>query len=155
MGLCKSKHDNKNVNDIIEYKNNFKLPNKKMISKILIVDDIVALSENLIEYFKLLKYDVTIDNTFDGINAIKMINENKYDLIMMDIIMKPIDGYETSNRIRKLNYDGVILGVTGMASNDAIKKAMDSGIDRILFKPYTFDKLIEVINDIGFILNKK
>mgnify|MGYP006286570659 CR=1 FL=1 len=79
--------------------------------------------------------------TEDGTEALAKSQENSYDLILMDMQMPRMDGYEAAKRIRKdqanPNRQTPILALTASALVDERKKALEAGMDDHLTKPFT------------------
>ncbi|MBQ7740381.1 MAG: response regulator [Eubacterium sp.] len=101
-------------------------------------------------------FEVEIAN--DGTEAVKMMEESQsgyYDLIMMDIQMPKMDGYEATRLIRKL--DDIqkasipIIAVTANAFDEDKKEAMDAGMNGYLAKPYAIPEMLKTLGDM---LNK-
>ena len=74
------------------------LGDKKM--KLLIVDDEELIRNVIKEYASLEGFE--IDEAYDGLNAIDMVKNNDYDLIIMDIMMPKCDGYKAVEEIKKM-----------------------------------------------------
>lgn len=83
----------------------------------------------------------------NGQEVIDNLNENPdINLILMDIKMPGINGYETTKKIREINKDIPIIAQTALASTNHLKKAIESGCDDYITKPIKKDRLFEVIN---------
>ena len=116
----------------------------KTIPKILIVDDrqenIIALEEVLIDVF-----DVEIINAISGNDAIKQALVNNLDLILMDVQMPGMDGFETVELIKKekRNQNIPIIFLSAIYSDDRYKiKGLKSGGVDFISKPFNEDYLI-------------
>lgn len=112
-----------------------------MNNKILIVDDDTdssviqqSIAQNLGFYTKM---------AINGIDAIKNIEEDRPDLILLDIFMPQMDGYETIKYIKKYNIPILVVTAGG---NQAIKKIKDLGILFYIQKPITPTKLQKEIS---------
>ena len=85
----------------------------------------------------------------DGKEAVDvyMNNPEKYDAILMDIMMPNMDGYEATRRIRNLSYGKKIpiIALTANAFSDDIQKSVDAGMDGHISKPIILDDLIQAI----------
>ena len=69
------------------------------MAKLLIVDDEVKIREVLREYALFDGYEA--DEAADGMEAVSKAKDNKYDLIIMDVMMPRLDGYSAVKEIRK------------------------------------------------------
>jgi PAS domain S-box-containing protein len=95
----------------------------------------------LLEKWK-IKYDFAIN----GKEAIPLIQKTKYDLILMDIQMPIMDGYETTLTIRNthnINQNTTIIALTASAMNSQKSHAFDVGMNDYLSKPFTPTQLLE------------
>lgn len=78
------------------------------------------------------------DNGEDGLNKFK---DNKYDLIVMDIMMPVMGGYEATRRIRAIDKDVLIFAMSANAFSDDVKKSLAVGMNEHLSKPLVMDDL--------------
>ncbi|MBU2927750.1 response regulator [Winogradskyella psychrotolerans] len=122
------------------------LPKREM--HVLIVDDNkinLLITKKNIE--KIEGYSCqTISN---GREAISIVKEKDFDLILMDINMPDMDGYEVTKHIRMFNSHIPILALTALNSNEISTKAEAAGIDQIITKPYIFDDFKAIITSYG------
>ncbi|WP_209328402.1 CHASE domain-containing protein [Pseudoalteromonas sp. PA2MD11] len=83
----------------------------------------------------------------DGHEAIKMISEKSYDLVLMDIQMPNMDGLQATKVIRNelLITDLPIIGLSANAHDDDLKKGLASGMNGYLTKPIDADKLFKTL----------
>lgn len=83
------------------------------------------------------------DVALDGLEVITMVKEKSYDLILLDISMPQMDGYEATNIIREmdLKHPPHIIGFSANAFQEDIDKAITHGMDDYLTKPLRFDAL--------------
>jgi CheY-like chemotaxis protein len=119
---------------------------------ILLCEDHPDTQEVMKDMMEILECSLDIAN--DGLEAIEKWKTKKYDLIIMDIQMPRMDGYQASRKIRELeqstsNYTP-ILALTASALAYDRDKCLDAGMDSYLSKPITFDilesKLKELFN---------
>ncbi|MBN2544298.1 MAG: response regulator [Spirochaetes bacterium] len=90
--------------------------------------------------FKIIEAD-------NGKIALELFNKNKFKLILMDIQMPEMNGYEATENIRKLpkGTDVIIIGTTANAFEQDIKKCLDIGMNDVLAKPYRKEQLISLL----------
>ena len=113
------------------------LGDKKM--KLLIVDDEELIRNVIKEYASLEGFE--IDEAYDGLNAIDMVKNNDYDLIIMDIMMPKCDGYKAVEEIKKMkNIPFIMLS----ARNEEYDKlyGFNLGIDDYMTKPFSPKELM-------------
>jgi PAS domain S-box-containing protein len=87
----------------------------------------------------------------DGIDVLKMFNSSKIDLILMDIQLPEINGYEATSQIRLKNRNIPIIAQTAYAMAEDRQKCMDSGCNDVLVKPIRMD---DVLTTVAKYLNK-
>jgi CheY-like chemotaxis protein len=110
--------------------------------KILIVED--DLSSRLYLNKILEKSEVVTLNAGDGQEAFDLTMENPdIDIILLDIQLPVMDGYETAKRIREFRKDIIIIAQTAYGLMDEKDKIMESGFDDYLIKPIISQILIE------------
>ncbi len=117
---------------------------------ILLVEDNELNSEITVEILN--GYGCQVDTAENGAEAVKKIKNSKpgnYDLVLMDVQMPVMNGYEATKQIRALN-DPVLAGITiiAMTANafdDDRKKAQECGMDGFLTKPIVIEELIGVL----------
>ncbi len=92
------------------------------------------------------KYQFNITRAEDGQKTLDLYMKNHYDLILMDIKMPKIDGYEATKALKKINPDLLIIAQTAFSRDEDIKKAYDAGCDDFLAKPLDSLKLNLVLD---------
>ena len=85
---------------------------------------------------------VVVDNGYD---AIKEVEENDYSLVLMDLNMPGISGYETTERIREFNQDIPIVALTASTVEQISHKLIESGFNDIIIKPYDKNEFCQVL----------
>ena len=118
--------------------------------KILLVDDVEI--NRMIVVSMLEDTGVSIDEAEDGIAAVetfKSSEENTYDIILMDVQMPRMDGYQASATIRALQRPDAskvpIVALTANAFKEDIDKALKNGMNAHIAKPMEMDKLLTTL----------
>ena len=89
---------------------------------------------------------VTVDWARVGQEAIDLVAAGEhYDLIMMDMSMPVLDGFETTVRIKKINSSIPIIAQTAFAMSEEKVKCMEAGCNDYLSKPISIGELLEAI----------
>jgi CheY-like chemotaxis protein len=88
-----------------------------------------------------------VDLATDGFEAIKMAEENDYDVILMDLQMPNLGGLEATRRLRAKNYVKPILALTAHALKNETLRSLDAGCNDHLTKPVDRKQLLEIIKD--------
>lgn len=109
--------------------------------RVLVVDDNRDGADMLQQ---LLEADgFTVDAVYNGVDALQVATERLPDIVVMDIGMPGMDGYEVVRRIRALpgGKDILIIAVTGWGQDSAKLQSRDAGFDHHLVKPVRFDQI--------------
>lgn len=109
------------------------------MKSILIVDDESQMRQLLTLYLK--QYDYELDEAIDGLEAIEKIEKNEYDLIILDIMMPNMDGWETLEKVREFS-DVPILMLTAKGNTEDKVIGLTSGADDYLVKPFEEAELV-------------
>ncbi len=113
--------------------------NKRSIS-ILVVEDEEAIRSGLIDVFVFHGYDV--DSTDNGPEGLKKALTGKFDLILLDIMLPGMDGYEICNEIRARDRDQPIIMLTAKTSDEEIIQGLKLGADDYVAKPFSIQQLV-------------
>lgn len=117
---------------------------KKPLSyqKVLIVEDQevnIVLLKTMLHKFK---DNLEIDAAINGKEAVQLVKSNTYNLILMDIQMPVMNGYDASRIIRnELKFTNPIIALTANVVKGEYERCIEAGMDDYLFKPLTKDKL--------------
>lgn len=116
----------------------------KKYLNILIVEDDLEIQENLMNTLILLFKNVFTAN--DGIEALKIINNEHIDMILTDYVMPNMDAFDFITTIRKRNLEIPILVLSSFMDIQKLQKCIPLGLLHFLEKPISFDRLLEEIN---------
>jgi signal transduction histidine kinase/CheY-like chemotaxis protein len=112
-------------------------------TRILIVDDIITnltVAEGL-----LAPYKIQIDCCTGGLQAVRLVEKNRYDIVLMDHMMPGMDGIEAAKAIRSLNTEHsqglIIIALTANAVSGMREMFLQNGFDDYLSKPIELNKL--------------
>lgn len=83
-----------------------------------------------------------------GYEALNLLTTESFDLILMDINMPNIDGYETSKRIRAAGIETPIIALTAYQRSEVEAQAKDCGISDVIIKPFSPEILFEMIEKV-------
>jgi CheY-like chemotaxis protein len=83
-----------------------------------------------------------VDNGYD---ALEILEKENFDLILMDINMPLINGFETTKLIRLKGIDIPIVALTAFNKAEITEEALSAGINDIIIKPFDSFKLFEII----------
>jgi len=109
--------------------------------KILVVED------NEINFMLadtiLTNWKCNVSHAQNGLEAVNMVRENSFDIVLMDVRMPKMNGLEATKIIRGFGYENPIVALTANALESEIQKCYDSGMNDFMSKPYTQKELYE------------
>lgn len=112
--------------------------NKKS-KHILVVDDEESIRELLAEYLNNCGYEVTC--AASGQEALSYYKSNRFDVVVSDLMMGPIDGMELLGEIKKFDPDAVFIMITGFPSIESALEAVKKGAKDFISKPFNIDEI--------------
>ena len=107
--------------------------------KILLLEDDVIL-QDIIEEF-LLETGYEVESFYDGEKALDAIGAKNYDMLLLDVNVPNIDGFEILSYLRDIGNTTPAIYITSLASIDDLKKGFDLGADDYLRKPFDLEEL--------------
>ena len=108
--------------------------------KILLVEDEIDLNNIVTKYLK--KNGYSVDSVFDGEEALDYLKYGEYDLVILDIMLPKINGFEVIKELRNKGNHTSVLMLTARARADDKVKGLDLGADDYLVKPFDFNELL-------------
>ncbi|MDX8337813.1 response regulator [Draconibacterium sp. IB214405] len=117
--------------------------------------DILLVEDNLLNQkvviFNLKKYNYNVTAVTNGPDAVETVKQKQFDLILMDIMLPEMDGYEITEAIRKYESEnGIenpvpIIAITANTLDNDRERCFKVGMNEYLSKPFTAIQLIEKI----------
>lgn len=109
------------------------------LTKILLVDDNPKYLEDVLPFYG---FDLTC--AVDGVQALKFLESNRYDLILLDVMMPNMNGWETLKAIRKnpLTQDVPVIMVTAVSEDQKMISGLKIGADDYIVKPFILPNLL-------------
>lgn len=114
------------------------------MTKILVVEDEQRVAELLKRGLEECGYLVSL--AFDGDMARRIIKSNVFDLVISDVILPKVNGFDLCKEIRLLNPNMPILMLTALGTTDDKLEGFDAGADDYMVKPFDFRELNARIN---------
>ncbi len=108
--------------------------------RILVVEDEEAIRTGLIDVLVFHGYEV--DSAATGPEGLEQALTGKFDLILLDIMLPGMDGYEICNRIRLEDADQAIIMLTAKTSDEEIVQGLKLGADDYVSKPFSIQQLV-------------
>ena len=113
--------------------------------KVLIVDDNKSLIDMVKQYFSSHAVIEVSDEAYNGVEGLELLKKNKYDIVLLDLIMPVMDGIKLLEEVNERNIDTKIIVVTSYNSPEVIRKVSGLGIKYFMLKPF---ELVELENKI-------
>jgi CheY-like chemotaxis protein len=112
--------------------------------RVLVVDDNQDAADSLAMLLGVRGEDVRI--AYDGAKALEVEREFKPDVVLLDIGLPALSGYDVAERIREKRGDKVlIVAITGWGQEKDLRRAEDAGIDHHFTKPVDFEALVALL----------
>lgn len=118
------------------------------MTKILIAEDDQDIRELIVLTLQFSGYDVV--STEDGAQAVAAAQQDSFDLILMDVRMPRMTGYEACRRLREIEstrYTPLIF-LSAKGQESEIQAGLDAGATQYILKPFSPDMLIQKIADV-------
>ena len=114
--------------------------------KILVVEDEKDLNNIITKNLK--KNNFSVDSVYDGEEALKYSDYGNYDLILLDVMLPKMNGYEVVKHLRANKNETAVLMLTARDAIEDKIKGLDLGADDYLIKPFDFGELLARIRAI-------
>jgi DNA-binding response OmpR family regulator len=113
--------------------------------RILVVDDNADAADSLGMLLQVRGDEVRV--AYDGLAALELAGEFKPEIVLLDIGMPKISGYDVARRLRQERGDSIfIIAISGWGQDEDRKRARDSGFDHHFTKPVDFEALLALID---------
>lgn len=107
---------------------------------ILVVEDEPAIREGLEDVFVYHGFDVK--GTGDGLEGLELASSGRYDLVLLDVMLPGMNGFEICNRVRARDRDQPIIMLTAKTSDEDIVQGLQLGADDYVSKPFSVAQLV-------------
>lgn len=118
--------------------------NNMGITAIVVDDDVDTVS--VLSDFLQLKGMVVIGKGYGGLEAVKMYEKLRPDVVFLDVMMKKHDGFYTLQKIREIQSDAIIILITANMTEDTKIKLLEMNASAIIYKPYDINEVMSVVN---------
>jgi two-component system response regulator HydG len=113
--------------------------------KILIVDDETITLKNLVHVMEKEGYEVV--GVSSGPKALKILEEQEFDIVLTDIKMKKVDGIDILKRCKELYPDTEVIMITGYATVEAVVSTIKNRAFDCIAKPFDLDEIRKVAKE--------
>ena len=110
------------------------------MTKLLLVEDDLSFGAVLKSYLEL--NDFTVDWVDDGMLAIPKFSSQKYDLVILDVMLPKVDGFTIANQIREQDTETPFIFITAKTLREDILKGYKAGADDYITKPFDSEILL-------------
>lgn len=113
--------------------------------RVLVVDDDNLILIAMRELLGPMEYEVV--TALSGAEALKAVSETKFDLLILDIVMPEMDGFQLCEKIRQTDShkETPIIMLTAKSSDEDRRKGMEVGANLFLPKPFSPERLLAII----------
>ena len=115
--------------------------------RILLIEDEKRMAQALCEILRLEKYEV--DHCANGLDGLAAIESAIYDIVILDVMLPGMNGYEIARQVRSKGIATPILMLTAKAELDDKVTGLDSGADDYLTKPFMTKELLARLRALG------
>ena len=112
---------------------------KSMSTKILVIDDDLAITELLSMLLKTHGFEVFTTNT--GVDGVKLVEETKPSVVLLDLMMPDMDGWQASKAIRSFSNVPILI-LSAINDPGMVASVLDAGADDFLVKPVPSSVLV-------------
>lgn len=109
-------------------------------ASILVVEDEPAICDGLVDVLVFHGYEV--ESADDGKEGLRLALSGRYDLLLLDVMLPGIDGYEICNRVRETDGEQPIMMLTARTADDEIIHGLKLGADDYVGKPFSIQQLL-------------
>ena len=121
------------------------LPKREFQARVLVVDDEPRARASLKEILRVAGYEATLAE--GGREAVELLSEKPFDLILLDINMPDLDGHGVMDFINDQKIDADVIVVSGETTFNHATRALRKGAQDFLRKPYAPDELLQTISN--------
>ncbi|MDH3219784.1 MAG: response regulator transcription factor [Gammaproteobacteria bacterium] len=109
-------------------------------ARILVVEDEAAIRSGLADVFVYHGYEV--DTAADGNDGLRKALSGRFDLVLLDVMLPGVDGFEICNRIRQQDRRQPVIMLTAKSSDEDIVQGLTLGADDYVAKPFSVTQLV-------------
>ena len=136
--------DELSIEEVITIQGEEKKPPKA--KRVLVIDDQPIVTDLLVSVLERMNYKSEVASC--GRDGVEMFERDRYDLVITDLGMPDISGWEVSKTIKQKNPDVPVIVITGWGIDPDPDKMKDSKVDFIINKPFQIDQLEKIIKDL-------
>ena len=108
--------------------------------RVLIVEDEESIRRGLCDVLSFRGFDV--ESAADGVKALELVQEQTFELMLLDVMLPELDGFSVCERLRKQGHQLPIVMLTAKGSEDDILRGFELGADDYVTKPFSVRELL-------------
>lgn len=116
------------------------------MKKIILIEDETSVVSFIKKGLQEKGYEVSV--AFDGLTGVSLVQQNEFDLVILDIMLPEMNGLDVCKEIRKTNKNVPILFLTALGTSENIVLGLENGGDDYLVKPFKFIELVARIKSL-------
>jgi len=118
----------------------------KKQANILVVDD----NTDLLKTFALIlkRKGYIVDMAEDGVQALDKFRSQRFDVVIMDVVMPRMDGIEALQKMKEINPEAKIILMTAYCEEERLQKVTKEGAYSTLYKPVNIARLMELLGEV-------
>ena len=120
-------------------------PDQQQAGRILVVDDDRRLADSIQGLLRLNRYHV--DVAYEGNSAVRLLQNDEYDVVLLDLVMPEVDGHEVLRIMQETGMQTLPIVISGETSFNDVSKALRRGAHDYLKKPYASEELMTTVNN--------
>jgi NarL family two-component system response regulator LiaR len=113
--------------------------------RVMIVDDHDMLREGLIAFLRVYPTLNLVAEAASGPEAVRLCQDLRPDVVLMDLVMPEMDGVETTRRVQELSPSTRVIALTSFGDDDLVRRALKAGAISYLLKNVSAEELAEAI----------
>ncbi len=114
-------------------------------ARIMVVDDQAGVRLTLKGILSKKGYEVEVAE--DGVQALALLQQKPFHLVLMDVIMPHMSGVETFLRMKQLRPDLLVMLMTAYAVQEDVRRALREGAYAVVYKPFDMDRLFPLLEE--------
>ncbi len=114
-------------------------------ANILIIDDEPTIRDVIAKFLAFRGHRVVVANS--GSEGIARFKENAFDLVVTDLGMPGMSGWEVAREIKKIKPKALVVLMTGWSADLDSRKVKESGVDRVVHKPFEVDDVLDLVGE--------
>lgn len=118
------------------------------MKKVLVVDDAIFMRMTIKKMLEKSNYEV-IGEAANGAIGVDLYKQLQPDFVTMDITMPEMTGIEALKMIKAFDHNAKVIMVTALGQEGMVREAIISGAKNYLVKPFTEERLLQVLDKLG------